>query len=237
MLFKKQTQTTELEAWLEQKFGIKPKKKSLYQLAFTHTSANPVNFTESLDNYERLEFLGDSILNFLVSEYLFEYFPNEREGLLSQYRAQLVNRNTLNRLAQDWNCLPLIRHKVGDFNKAQDIAGSVLEALLGAFYLDLGLEKTRQILRQHWLKKNFELLVPYQSKDYKSLLHQLCQKQKKQIVWNIQEEKQGKVSYFWAEVFVDQQVLAKEQDTSKKKAMQQASKIAYQKLLRDLQTE
>lgn len=134
----------------EKQHGLNFKNKDLLKTAFVHSSyVNELTDSSQEDN-ERLEFLGDSILGFVVSEWLFTRYPNSREGELTSMRAALVRREALARFAR--------RHNLGDFlflghgeeesggRKRAATLAATFEAVIGAIYLDLGLEAVRNFL-------------------------------------------------------------------------------------------
>ncbi|HIP93598.1 MAG TPA: ribonuclease III [Desulfurobacteriaceae bacterium] len=163
---------------LEKIIGYTFKNKELLRKALTHPSFSSDYKT---DNYEVLEFLGDSVVGLIVSEKLIEKFPKKREGELSKYRALIVSEQGLARLARKIN--------LGDFlilGKTEIIRGGrerdsnlcdAFEALFGAIYLDSDLDTTRKIFLKHFEKEIFNILKERKIKqDYKSYLQELTQK-------------------------------------------------------------
>ena len=122
--------------------GYWPKDLSLYKLALRHSSAYPFRKKKGERNNERLEYLGDAVIDLVVAEALFYRFPKEDEGYLTKLRSKLVSRNNLNRVADELG-LPnmLVANLKG--NHGDSIYGDALEALVGALYIDLGLKKTQ----------------------------------------------------------------------------------------------
>ena len=124
---------------LQHKIDYEFKDKSLLELALTHKSSN------NLENNERLEFLGDSILNSVVSGYLFLKFPNEKEGLLTRMRSYLVKGETLTLIAKDINLSEYIKLSKGTANLSQNRKHSILEgaveSIIGAVFLDSSWEQ------------------------------------------------------------------------------------------------
>lgn len=116
--------------------GVSPRQPEYYDLALTHRSAS-IHHTKGFSvNNERLEFLGDSILNAVISDYLFHLYPNENEGFLTQLKSKMVSRVFLNEISCKLG-LPRLIHAQTTFEKT-NIPGNVLEAFIGAVYLDLG---------------------------------------------------------------------------------------------------
>ena len=185
---------------------------------------------------ERLEFLGDAILNFIVTEKLYEEFPELPEGELTEIRASLVCRDTLAGLASslklgDWLLLGRGEEANGGRVKESNLANA-MEALIGALYLDQGTAEARRfILRQ--LKPELEKIkagkiIP----NYKALVQELIQGQKKPTpVYRLVEATGPDHSkQFTAEILVEGEALGKGVGKSKKVAESQAARAAWEKL-------
>ena len=136
-----------LEAWLEAKLGHKPASLDLFERALTHSSL-------SEDNYERLEFLGDRVLGFTIADWLYGLFPDEPEGKLSRRLNVLVSRGTCAEIGRE---IGVARHmrlgkqalSDGAF-ESDNILGDTVESLIGALWLDGGLEAARAFIRAAW---------------------------------------------------------------------------------------
>ena len=115
------------------------KNSSLLELALTHRSA-------SNTNNERLEFFGDAILNFFVSEMLFSKFPNLPEGGLTKLRSSIVRREVLNEIGESLNLSKLMRFGPSEITDNSSIFGNALEAIIGAIYLDSGYQKCSEVM-------------------------------------------------------------------------------------------
>ena len=170
-----------------EKLDLRYQNINLYQTAFTHTSyANE----HKSDNNERLEFLGDAILDFLVGEYLYKNYPTMVEGKMTKFRAQYVCQDANSSYAKELGldkCLLLGKgeKEQGGMEKAS-ILGDLFEAFLGAVYLDLGLDSTRKVLE----KIVFPNIV-YQDTDYKSRLQEYIQAESRKGVEYIMESESG----------------------------------------------
>ena len=143
--------------------------KALLDLALTHKSA-------SKNNNERLEFLGDAIINFYVAEKLFETYIDLQEGKLTQLRASLVSRNFLNSLGLGIGLSQELRLGKGESTENNSIIGNTLEAIVGAIFLDSGLENTKKFLDELYLEKFANLQPNLDSRDSKSHLQEILQK-------------------------------------------------------------
>ena len=161
---------------LQIQLGYSFKDQTLLELALTHKS-----YSNSLNN-ERLEFLGDSILNSIISEYLFSRFTNQKEGLLTRMRAFLVKAETLTIKAEELSLEKIIKLSKGTANLSKDRKNSILEgafeAIVGAIFLDGGWDASKEITLKVF-SKNLEALSEDMSfKDPKTELQELFQSKK-----------------------------------------------------------
>ena len=157
---------------LSKNLGLDFMNMDLLKCALTHRSAGP-------NNNERLEFLGDSILGFVIANYLYERFPNEREGVLSRMRANLVNQETLADLARgfylgDYLILGAGELKNGGF-KRDSILSDGFEAIIGALSKDQGVETCEKWLLRLFADRLKNLTLNTKIKDPKTLLQELMQ--------------------------------------------------------------
>ena len=150
------------------------KDKRLIELALTHKSY-------SATNNERLEFLGDAILNLYVSERLFNSYESSNEGKLTRYKASIVSRDNLNLVAQNLNIGGSIKLGKGEKLDGNSILGNTLEAVIGAIFIDSDYEVTKQILGNLFQDNFLELEEEGELKDPKSSLQELIQKQYKSL--------------------------------------------------------
>ena len=137
----------ELATWLEARLGRPPKNLALYETALTHSSLRG-------DNYERLEFLGDRVLGLAVADWLIELYPDEPEGKLSHRLHALVAGDVCAEIAQELEVRPMLRlgrqaQDDGVFDSV-NVLGDVVEALIGALYLDHGFEAATAFVRRAW---------------------------------------------------------------------------------------
>lgn len=163
---------------LEQRLGYHFEDQRQLQLALTHRS-------HGASNNERLEFLGDSILNFIIGEDLFKRFPEVREGQLSRLRSQLVRGDTLAELAREFElgeCLVLGEGemKSGGHRRDSILADSV-EAIIGAIYLASGLDRCRERVLAWFAPRLNELGLNTSAKDSKSRLQEFMQAQRQPL--------------------------------------------------------
>ncbi len=163
-------------------FGIRPRNIELYKLALMHRSASITLDDGTCLNNERLEFLGDAILEAIVSDYLFIEFPRASEGDLTRLRAKIVSRNTLNSIAEAIGLdRHIIRHSAGP-SQQKHIHGDALEAIIGALYLDQGYNRTINAVIGRLLLQQIDLdeIVSAET-DHKSRLIESCQKNRQSV--------------------------------------------------------
>jgi len=163
---------------LEQRLGYKFESQRQLQLALTHRSYGATN-------NERLEFLGDSILNFIVGEALFRRFDAAREGQLSRLRSQMVKGETLAELAREFelsDCLILGEGELKSGGRQRDsILADCVEALIGAIYLESGLDVCRVLVLRWYAHRLDELSLDTSAKDSKSRLQEFLQAQRQPL--------------------------------------------------------
>lgn len=222
---------TELNRLLRKSLGVKPKDIDLYVLAMRHKSAaRNLHNRPELSN-ERLEFLGDAILDAAVADHLYLEHPDSEEGMLTQMKSRIVSRANLNRMAKQMGINDLIETDLQATNSRESIAGNALEALLGAMYLDLGYAETRKRIL-YMLDKYTDLKqLADRETDFKSRLYEEAHKMKKRIRFETQTENVSNGTHkFSSKVFLDDEFMGRGQGTSKKKAEQSASKEAIRAL-------
>lgn len=210
--------------------GIKPKQIDLYERAFSHSSY--ANEHSKKQDYERLEFLGDAVVDLVVADYLYENFK-EDEGEMTKVRASYVCENALYQYSMDLGLNHYIKVGHGEVNKddilKKAIIADIFEALVAAIYLDLGFATARRIV--------LNIVVPYIQEqvtffsDYKSALQEAVQTDKKSVLYHlIKEEGPPHKKVFTVEVQIDNIVYGEGRAGSKKEAEQSAAKAALDKL-------
>ncbi len=216
---------------LFEKLNISPKNKKLYVTAFSHSSY--ANEHKAKNDYERLEFLGDAVLDLVVADYLYSN-QKEKEGEMTKIRASYVCENALFEYSMNLGLNEYIKvghgeeKEGGKFKKA--IVADIFEALIGAIYLDLGYATARKTVLQ--------IIVPYIENpditffsDYKSALQEYVQTVQKSLTYNlIKEEGPAHERVFTVEVEVDGITYGVGVGQSKKEAEQEAAKEALKKL-------
>ena len=219
----------EFNSFLKKQLKINPSNFELYELAFLHKSASLTLPDGSVVNNERLEFLGDAIIDAIIADYLFRKFPKEREGFLTRMRAKIVNRAHLDSIANKMGLVEVVKaHQATSKEKMKKrICGELLEALMGAMYLDLGYDKTNKYITEYVLKNFINLDQILQTEtDFKSRLIEWGQKYKMQVGFETTErfsDKSKNVKSFSAQVTISNVPIAKGSGKSKKEAEQMAS--------------
>jgi ribonuclease-3 len=215
---------------LKRILGFQPRNFELYQLAFVHKSASHFIFNDTKVNNERLEFLGDAILDSLIAEYLFRRFPDKEEGFLTQTRSKLVNRDNLNHMAIKLGIGDMIISKMSKDNH-KSVYGDTLEALIGALYLDKGYERTKKIVLERIIQSDINinrLLIT--EIDFKSRIIEWGQKNKKAVSFTSFEEmdEHNNIPVFITHLFIVDDIIGRGSGNSKKEAEQNAARQALQ---------
>lgn len=210
--------------------GFIPGNKNLYELAFIHRSASLVLSNGSTVNNERLEFLGDAILDAVVAEYLFSAFPKKDEGFLSKMRSKIVKRNHLNSLAINLGIEKLVVTNAINQNGGKHICGNAFEALIGAVYLDKGYKKTKKFIINKILNEQIDLVeLETKETDYKSRIIEWAQKRRTEVSFENQEEytENDRSPIFISRIIVTNQLIGQGKGSSKKEAEQNAAEEAF----------
>ena len=228
MLFnrKSHVKNSQLQLFIRQSFGFKPKNIGLYTQAFSHKSVAKKNTRGLKLSNERLEFLGDSVISTIVSEYLFENFPNEDEGYLTQMRSKIVSRKSLNSLGEKIGLEPFVKYLKGNF-PYKSLLGNVFEALFGAIYLDKGYKKAKEVFIKYILEQYIDLEnLEAINIDYKSRLLIYCQKNKLSLEFKTIKEETVKGSIkFTMGAFINGELKGQSTDLSKRSAEQAAAEL------------
>lgn len=216
---------------IEQELSYSFQNPQLLTQALTHRSS-AANLTAS---YERLEFLGDAVLEMVISEHLFRKHPKKSEGDLTQYRSILVNREALYRIARQ---LRLARYCIIDKSvdtsctaTMRNLLSSMVEAIIGAIYLDGGLSATISFINRFVLENAREDRA-LRKFNYKGKLYELCQKNEFPIPeFTIQKETgPDHARRFQIACFIGGELKGRGQGSSKRTAEEQAAAEAYQKI-------
>ena len=224
----------ELETVLEQRFELVFSNKQLLETAFTHTSYANEHRLLKISHNERLEFLGDAVLQLIISEYLYTKYPKRPEGDLSKLRSMIVREESLAGFARDCQFDQFIKlgrgeEKSGGRNR-DTILGDLFEAFLGALLLDKGVEAVKSFLYQVMIPKveagDFERVT-----DYKTKLQELLQiNGDVEIAYQVVSETgPAHAKNFEVAVLINGRKSGQGQGRSKKLAEQEAAKNAFEK--------
>ncbi len=213
--------------------GFSPGNLELYEVAFIHRSATFILPNGKKVNNERLEYLGDAVLDAILSDYLFEKFPEANEGFLTKIRSRIVNRDVLNQLAVSMGINKILISKVNSSHLTKNLYGDAFEALIGTVFLDKGFKKTKKLFIKNVLNKYLDLdLIIKTDSDYKSLVFEWVQKHKSNLIFTYKEEYDFdmKKSVFSTTLFIDKQEFGEGHGSSKKEAEQEAASRAWKRL-------
>lgn len=221
---------------LNRRLNITIKNQQLILQAFRHSSYINENYQDILASNERLEFLGDAVLEIAVSEYLYHTYPQESEGNLTRMRAQLVREESLAYIARENHLASYIQlgrgEKASGGNERDSILSDAFEALIGALYLDQGMKVVRDFLKQVLFNKH-EFILKTVNQDYKTKFQELVQVNGNVDIEYRLLDKIGPTHQriFEMGLYLNGQFLSKGQGKSKKLAEMQAAKAAYQELI------
>ena len=222
--FKKRHSEEELEIarFVLQRFGYRPNNLDIFIEALTHKSISNTN--DEVSN-ERLEFLGDSILDSIVAEMLYTKFPNEDEGYLTKVKSKLVSRRTLGMIGSEMEISKVLRYNNGRSIKLETIEGNAFEALIGAIYLDGGYKRTQKSLKHHVLRKYVDLNhILIEEIDFKSRLFIWSQKNRLSLEFEVLSERnKGSHWEYVVVIKINDQEYGRGVGSSKKKAEQAAA--------------
>lgn len=196
---------------------------SLYREAFSLKT----NSSKNLKNYERLEFLGDSVLGAIISCHLFSTYPQANEGYLTQMKSKIVNRKNLNKLGEELGLKDILQTETPS-TLSENIAGNLFEALVGALYLDVDYETCKKVVLERLLTPTSINKLENKIVSYKSLLLEWSQKKKEQIRYDtFQETQPGRQVVFRSIIWFNDRKIANATETSKKKAEEKAAQRAF----------
>ncbi len=216
---------------IESIVGYTPKRESYYLLAFRHSSASRKNGGQRINN-QRLEFLGDAILGAVVADFLYERYPNSPEGFLTNMRSKIVSRKHLNHIAIKLNLQRLVVKKTAKGVQAKSIHGDALEALIGAVYLDLGYNRCRSFILDKIIDSQVDLSgLEGRIASHKGAILEWGQKNKRQIRFDLSGSfGESHARQYEISLYVDDELVSTGKGSSKKKAEEDASRVAYKKI-------
>lgn len=220
-------------ASLEEKLGYYFKNPALLRQAVTHSSFSPN------ENYQRLEFLGDSLLGFVVAELLFNSYLNMNEGNMTKYRSQIVRESALSELALDIGLDCAMIMGKGEIKSEgylkPSILADVFEAIIAAIYLDGGIDEAKAFILK-FIRKQVDHVIQSNGSDYKTLFQEYIQKKPGRKIEYRLEESSGDPQVgmkFVSSVYVDGILLGTGEGSTKKESEKDAAKIAYEKIRKE----
>ena len=215
----------------EKKIGYTFKGKRLLEQAFTHRSYLNENKSAGREHNERLEFLGDAVLELVVTEYLFNNYA-EPEGILTNWRSALVRTESIGAASGRMEYEPMLRlsrgEKHGSERARQQILANTFEAVIGAVYLDQGYEAAKKVITDHILSTFEEILKTGSWRDPKSRLQEVAQSidSMTPVYKVLDEEGPDHDKIFTLGVYVGSKLLGKGSGSSKQNAQQKAAEAA-----------
>ena len=224
-LFKPSKSKEELEliGFILKKFGYRPKELKYFFKAITHKSYR--NQEIEFSN-ERLEFLGDAVLDSVVADYLFVKFEDEDEGYLTRIKSKIVNRKTLSDIGDAMNIREILRYNQARSINLNTLEGNAFEAILGAIYLDGGYDSVKKSV-QNFVFRNYVNInrLLEEEIDFKSKLFIWCQKKKLQLSFDVLKEvNTGSGWVYEVEVEINGKKYGRGKGSAKKLAEQEAAK-------------
>ncbi len=224
-LFKPSKSKEELEliGFILKKFGYRPKELKYFFKAITHKSYR--NQEIEFSN-ERLEFLGDAVLDSVVADYLFVKFEDEDEGYLTRIKSKIVNRKTLSDIGEAMNIREILRYNQARSINLNTLEGNAFEAILGAIYLDGGYDSVKKSV-QNFVFRNYVNInrLLEEEIDFKSKLFIWCQKKKLQLSFDVLKEvNTGSGWVYEVEVEINGKKYGRGKGSAKKLAEQEAAK-------------
>lgn len=216
--------------------GFYPDNIHIYEQAFLHKSSSRKGDDGKWQNNERLEFLGDAILDAIVADIIYKKFQYKREGFLTNTRSKIVQRETMNRVAVQLGLDKMVAYSTKTNSHNNHMYGNALEALIGAIYLDQGYQVCYDFIQNVMIKKYIDLdTIARKEVNFKSSLIEWSQKNRLEIVFNLIEsftDNEGNPVFQTSITLSDTQI-GVGIGYSKKESQQSAAKMAIKKLRTD----
>ncbi len=217
-------QDLKLSTFLLKKLGYRPNNIQLFIKAFTHKSYS--NSVQGVESNERLEYLGDRVIDLIVAEYLFEKFPKKNEGELTKIKSKIVSRNMLSSIGFKMGLIDHINYSSNRSINTATLEGNAFEALIGAIYLDSDFDMTQRVFLDYIFRNFIDLdKIMEEQIDFKSSILIWCQKNKLPIDFKVVEEasKQNDQMYV-VQITINNQNWGLGKGKNKKAAEQKAAK-------------
>lgn len=183
---KKSTEELAIIKFMIVRFGYRPNDLSLFRKALSHHS---IVHNDDQNSNERLEFLGDAILDAVVAELLYQKYPGNDEGYLTKLKSKVVNRKSLSEIGERMQIRTLLQYNASRNLNLSSIEGNAFEAIIGAIFLDGGFDKAKKSLQTHVFRKFVDLNKLLEEEvDFKSKLIIWCQKKRLTIAFVVENE-------------------------------------------------
>jgi len=226
-----------IKHFVENVFGFTPKNTHVYSLAFLHKSAAKEVIEGVKVSNERLEYLGDAILNAVIADYVYKKFPFKDEGFLTEMRSKIVSRKRLNNVAEKLGMIDLLHtHSSADIrNMNKDVVGNSFEALVGAIYIDKGFDFTKKVIIEKILAFHLDIdFIEVENNNFKSQVLNLSQSKKKTACFKVADvASYNNHKLYTVHLYIDDNCVASGRDFAIKKAEQNAA----ENYLKSLQNE
>ncbi|AVM58056.1 ribonuclease III [Bacteroides heparinolyticus] len=216
--------------------GFFPRNIKVYQQALLHKSTSLRSEKGRPINNERLEFLGDAILDAIVGDIVYKHFEGRREGFLTNTRSKIVQRETLNKLAVEIGLDKLVKYSTRSSSHNSYMYGNAFEAFIGAIYLDRGYDRCRQFMEKKIFKNHIDLdKMSRKEVNFKSRLIEWSQKNKMEVSFELIEQLLDKDynPMFHTEVRIEGLSAGTGTGYSKKESQQNAAQMALKKIKND----
>ncbi len=220
---------------LKKILGFSPHNLELYKLALRHKSLSVTREDGVKLNNERLEFLGDAVLDLLVADLVFHHFDKEKEGFLTTTRSKIVQRKMLNQIALELGFEGLVLCADGTVSPRQTIYGNTLEAVVGAVYLDRGYRFCQRFIEKKILERFINIEeIAHEEVNFKSRLIEWSQRMKRPVDFKTLQcsdsENPKSAPEFCCEIWMSKKMIATAKSYSKKSAQQAAARIALESI-------
>ncbi|MFV0587244.1 ribonuclease III [Bacteroides reticulotermitis] len=213
--------------------GFYPRNIDIYEQALLHKSTSIRSEKGRPLNNERLEFLGDAVLDAIVGDIVYKHFEGKREGFLTNTRSKIVQRETLNKLAVEIGLDKLIKYSTRSSSHNSYMYGNAFEAFIGAIYLDQGYERCKQFMEQKIINRYIDLeKLSRKEVNFKSKLIEWSQKNKLEVSFELIEQffDQESNPVFQTEIRIERLPAGTGTGYSKKESQQNAAQMAIKKI-------
>lgn len=209
----------------EKLIGSRINDPTIYETALTHKSANIKNDDGSKRSNERLEYLGDAVIEMVISEMLYNMLPEKDEGFLTAARSNIVRRNTLNVVGKEMGLDDRIIVDNNVTNKSHDVLGNAVEALAGAVLVDLGYDAAKMFVEKKIVGRLPMKKLLKRDADCKSKMIEICRSKNIQLRFDTEayKDEEGKEDGFYTRIYLNEKRMSEARGMSKKEAEQNAS--------------